>query len=502
MHEPILATTERLRLHHRPLALAAGLTDLCDALGAGGPRPWLFERPLARSVLLVKAAVEVEARDGRVEVRAGSALGARLTDAIGWRFRERQVLREGDRLVLKFARAGSHDMDARLKAPSPMDVLRALSFDLAWAAEGAPAPVLLLGVLAFDHVEMFEALEPAASDPTGFPDFHFRLAEEAVLREADGTCHALVLAADRRDGEAALDALAARAEGAGPLGAPPRAETAVAEMDLDDAAFAALVDLCKEHIAAGDVFQIVPSRAFRAPCPDAFAAFRRLRSLSPSPAMFHLEGDGWTLFGASPETAVKVTPGARGRTVEVSPIAGTRRRGADAAADDAAAAELLADPKERAEHMMLVDLARNDVARVSASRTRKVEALGELHRFAQVMHLVSKVTGRLRDDLDALHALVACMNCGTLSGAPKIEATKLIRRYEGARRGPYGGAVCLIGGDGSLDSAIVIRSAFVRDGVARVRAGAGIVADSVPLLEAEETRMKASGVLRALGVAP
>lgn len=499
---PLLPDADRLTLLERPLALAAGLADLCGTLADGPVRPWLFERPAGRSVLVTRTALSIRARGSEVRVTAGTPLGRVLLDALGWRFRERQVEREEGLLVLSFPRAAAFDMDARLKEPSAMDVLRSVSFDLSCEADGSRAPVLLLGVLAFDHVDLFEDVGAAASDPTGFPDFDFRLAEEALLRTSDGMTHGLVLTADRREGLAALNRLASRAEGAVPLCQPPAASAATADADLDDNAFKALVETCKAHIAAGDVFQIVPSRAFAAPCEDAFSAFRRLRALSPSPAMFHLEGEGWTLFGASPETAVKVTSAKDGGwKVEVSPIAGTRPRASSALDDEALGEELLADPKERAEHMMLVDLARNDVARVSAPATRKVEALCELHRFAQVMHLVSKVTGRLRDDLDALHALAACMNCGTLSGAPKIEATRLIRRYEGARRGPYGGAVCLVGGDGSLDSAIVIRSAFVKDGVARVRAGAGVVADSVPQAEADETRAKAQGVLRALGVA-
>lgn len=487
---------QTLRLAQRSLALAASLTDLADALCApAAPRPWLFERPRARSVLLVKSALTVTARGQTITIEAHTPLGEDLVGALAWRFLARQSARTPATLTLRFPRPAAHCMEERLLSSTAFDVLRALSFDLAPMAGNVPTPVLLLGVVAFDHVDLLEDLPPAETDPTRFPDLLFHLAEHAIVREADGAVNALVLATG--DPHPALDRLAAQAEGVHPLPAPPPAAPVTAVPDLDDPAFEALVHQCQTHIAAGDVFQIVPSRAFAAPCPDAFAAFRRLRAHA-APALFHLETAHGTLFGASPETAVRVT--AKGE-VEVSPIAGTRPRGRTPAEDEANAAALLACPKERAEHLMLVDLARNDVARVSAPGTRRVTRLAELHRFSHVMHIVSRVTGRLRPGLDALHVFAACMNLGTLSGAPKLMATRLIRRYEGARRGPYGGAVTLIGGDGSLDSAVIIRSALVQNGAARVRAGAGVVADSVPAAEAAETRAKALNVLRALGAA-
>jgi anthranilate synthase component 1 len=258
------------------------------------------------------------------------------------------------------------------------------------------------------------------------------------------------------------------------------------------------------------VFQIVPSRTFSLPCPDPLRAYAALRALNPSPYMFFVRGEQGTLFGASPETALAVrgTP----RRVTISPIAGTRRRGIDregAIDDDLDArieAELRLDEKEVAEHMMLVDLARNDVARVSQPGSRRVDALLDVVRYSHVMHLVSLVSGELRPQLDALHAYVATMNMGTLVGAPKLEAAALLRRHEATRRGPYGGAVGYITAGGEMDTCIVIRSAVVKDGLGHVRAGAGVVYDSDPRLEADETRRKAEAVLvallRALGDAP
>jgi anthranilate synthase component 1 len=285
--------------------------------------------------------------------------------------------------------------------------------------------------------------------------------------------------------------------------APAAAVRVEPEVDLDDAAFGALVERLRAHIVAGDVFQIVPSRSFAAPCLDPLAAYARLRQSNPSPYMFFVRGQAGVLFGSSPESAITVrgTP----RRVAVSPLAGTRPRGLDGAGavdrdlDSRLEAELRLSHKEVAEHMMLVDLARNDVARVSLPGSRSVERLLDVVRYSHVMHLESLVSGELRPELDALHAYVATMNMGTLTGAPKLRAAELLRGYESGRRGPYGGAVGYVTADGELDTCIVIRSAVVKDGVARVRAGCGVVYDSDAAEEAAETRRKAAAVVAAIG---
>jgi anthranilate synthase component I len=257
----------------------------------------------------------------------------------------------------------------------------------------------------------------------------------------------------------------------------------------------------KEEIAAGEVYQIVPSRTFRAPCPDPLAAFAKLRRVEPHSYRFFIRGGDFTLFGASPETSVRIVPEHGRCIVEVRPIAGTRPRGATADEDSRLEAEMRLDEKELAEHMMLVDLARNDVARISVPGTRQVARLLTVERYARVMHLVSSVTGELAPGIDPLHALAACLNVGTLTGAPKLRAMQLLAETERTRRGPYGGAVGWISGAGAMDTAVVIRSALVRDGVAYVRAGAGVVHDSDPRAEAEETRRKASALLSILAPA-
>ena len=216
--------------------------------------------------------------------------------------------------------------------------------------------------------------------------------------------------------------------------------------------------------------------------------------------MFFVSLGEAVLFGASPETSVRVTREAGKPILEVKPIAGTRPRGGNSDEDDRMEADLRLDTKEAAEHMMLVDLARNDVARVSEPGTRHVAQLMGLEKYARVMHLVSSVKGVLAKRYDALHALQACLNVGTLSGAPKLKATELLRRYERTRRGPYGGALGWLSGEGLMDTGVIIRSAIVRDATAYVRAGAGIVHDSDPMAEAHETRRKASAVLSAIAV--
>jgi anthranilate synthase component 1 len=254
----------------------------------------------------------------------------------------------------------------------------------------------------------------------------------------------------------------------------------------------------KDYIAAGDTFQTVLSRRLEVPAPDPFLTYRYLRALNPAPYLYYLHCDDIRIIGSSPEILIRVEDG----EVTLRPIAGTRPRGATPAEDAALAAELSADPKERAEHLMLVDLGRNDVGRVAEFGTVRLTALLEIERYSHVMHLVSEVRGRLRPDLDAVAALAASFPAGTVSGAPKVRAMQIIDELEPVRRGPYAGAVGYIGwGARSLDTAITIRTCVMRDGRAWIQAGAGIVADSDPAAEWRETEAKARAVLLALALA-
>jgi anthranilate synthase component 1 len=262
--------------------------------------------------------------------------------------------------------------------------------------------------------------------------------------------------------------------------------------------YEANVERAKEYIVAGDIFQVVPSQRFsRTTTAHSFSIYRALRTVNPSPYMFYLHTDEGDLVGASPEMLVRVQDG----EITTHPIAGTRWRGATPEEDAALATELLADEKERAEHLMLVDLGRNDIGRVSKPGTVEVPAFMFVEKYSHVMHLVSRVTGQLRADMSALDALRACFPAGTVSGAPKIRAMEIISELEGNQRGVYAGCVGHVGFNGDLDTCISLRTMVVKDGVAYVQAGGGVVYDSVPSAEYEESRNKAAALLRAIEIA-
>lgn len=497
----------------RRLEPAADRLDLYAALTDGGRRrdTMLLETLAGPSLILDRAALRIECRGGAVLLTRLSPGGAPLLRAVERALAQQIEARSGDELRLRFDRSDSDDAQQRLLAPSPFDALRALAGGIGSATPEEPFTLALLGIVAFDHVDLFEDLPANPEDPLGFPDFVFWVAESLVVAEP-GLAPRLVCTSFGDDERARNDAaerladIAARCADPGspraqPGGAGDEPVAAPVEADLDDSQFAALVARMKEHVLAGDVYQIVASRTFRAPCTDPIAAFAALRSLDRSPYMFYVAAPDHILFGASPETSVRVAREEGWPVVEVKPIAGTRPRGEDSDADDRMEADLRLDRKEVAEHMMLVDLARNDVARVAVPGTRRVASLMNVERYARVMHMVSSVKGALAIGYDALHALAACLNVGTLSGAPKIKATELLRRAERTRRGPYGGAIGWLSGDGTMDTGVVIRAAVVKDGTAFVRAGAGIVHDSDPVAEADETRRKASAILSAIAAA-
>ncbi len=346
-------------------------------------------------------------------------------------------------------------------------------------------------------------LEPRLGAPAG-PVARAALFRDVVafdhLRQEVTLLHAPAPGEPPEAGEAALAALAARLDrplpgvlaGTG-TGTGTKTETVKASRDAES--FAGIVRRAKEYIAAGDVFQVVLSRRFERETPaSGLAIYRALRMVNPSPYMFYLRLGGTEWAGASPEMLLRVEDG----EAMTHPTAGTRRRGATEAEDLALAAELSADPKERAEHAMLVDLARNDLGRVSEGGSVRLTRHMEVERFSHVMHLVSEVRGRLRPGVDAIAALDACFPAGTVSGAPKVRAMEIIDELEGAPRGVYAGAVGAASFSGTLDACIAIRTVEVAGGVARWQAGAGVVGDSVPEREAEETREKAGAMARAI----
>ena len=416
----------------------------------------------------------------------------------------------------------SAEEHARLRERSTMEPLRILTDQVV----AHPHLPLVAGAVAFDYLGTYESLPSVADGANTCPDYLFFNARIIlVVDHPTGSCQlvgasldAAQLSAQMDALEAAINELPAQAPSAPAEQAAPAQQTTLtasaqqaaedtitAYPTMSDADFCELVAKMQQHIAIGDAYQVVPSRGFVIDCPQPLQTYRYLHDADPSPYMFYIATDDFELFGASPESSLLHS--AKTGQVAIRPIAGTRPRGfapdgsIDHELDIRLELELRSDAKEVAEHVMLVDLARNDVARISAPGTRKVTQLLRVDRYSRVMHLVSEVTGQLASDLHPLDAFRASMTMGTLTGAPKLRAAELIRQYEGTRRGSYGGAVGYLRGDGELDTCIVIRSAFARGGKAIVQAGAGVVSDSVPQREADETAHKASNVLRAIAAA-
>ncbi len=402
-------------------------------------------------------------------------------------------------------------------APEPgpaIDVLRRMT-DLGRVAVTDDLPPFsggALGYLGYDAVRLVEAIPATGRDEGGLSDAWFGLYDSVVaLDRARQRLQLVTLASVGDDAEAAwrtatarLDRLNAtlleQVEGPRPhrLPVPPADSWAGWRSTPSADDYVAAVATAREHILGGDIFQVVLSRRWRrVPRCTAAEIYRMLRVTNPSPYMFLLDTGSARILGSSPEMLVRVL----GRTVSTCPIAGTRPRGVDAEHDGSLETELRADPKELAEHTMLVDLGRNDIGRVAVPGTVRVVREAEVERYSHVMHLVSEVAGELREGCDAWDALFACFPAGTLSGAPKVRAMEIIDELEDVRRGVYGGAVGYINATGDLDSCIAIRTLVERGGVAHLQAGAGIVYDSVPERELEECRSKASALVEAVAMA-
>ncbi len=364
-----------------------------------------------------------------------------------------------------------------------------------------------VGLFGYDLVRSAEPTVGAGNpDPVGTPDMALMVSD--VLVAFDHLRHEITVLAnvfveDDVDGayEQAVRAIADVRER---LAAPvPRAhaerrDPPAFQSNMGAAGYADAVERCKSYIRAGDAYQVVPSQRWSADSPvEAFSIYRGLRAINPSPYMYFLDFQDFEIAGASPEALIKVS----GDRAEQRPIAGTRPRAETAAADIERAEELLADEKERAEHVMLVDLARNDLGRVCRFGSVSVDELMVVETYSHVLHIVSSVSGTLRPDVSAMDALRASLPAGTLSGAPKIRAMQIIDEVEPVRRGPYGGSVGYLSYTGDLDTCIYIRSALVKDGRVHVQAGGGIVADSEAGYEVRETEAKAGAVFGAIELA-
>ncbi len=376
-----------------------------------------------------------------------------------------------------------------------------------------------VGFFGYDLVRTVEPLGEPNPDPLGLPDMALMLTDALVIFDhlkrtvtilANADLQAEGSLADAYDAAAATIA-EIRAALAGPV--PQSARGAVAGLTAGEARdrampafesnmprerFEAIVQRIVQYIYAGDAFQVVPSQRFSARTPvTAFSIYRGLRAVNPSPYMYFLDFGDFEVAGASPEPLLTVS----GRHVSTRPIAGTRPRGANAAEDEMIAEELMADEKERAEHVMLVDLGRNDLGRVCEPGSVKVDTLMSVETYSHVMHIVSSVSGQLRQGVSAMDALRSVLPAGTLSGAPKVRAMQIIDELEPVKRGGYGGAIGYLSYGGDLDTCIHIRTVVVKDGVASVQAGGGTVAEAKPEYEYEESVAKARAVLRAIELA-
>ncbi|MDP6671138.1 MAG: anthranilate synthase component 1 [archaeon] len=399
----------------------------------------------------------------------------------------------------------------RLLQKTHADILRAIAFAFKPTSKPFTPYCGLFGAISYDFIDQFEQLPKNSKDQLHDPDYELLFLDNLFLMDHQAqkfsfvanallmnNNHSLIHEQCLKKVEAFEKALAE------PVTNPKRVSAPVnVSVDVSAKDYELIVEKMKQHIVAGDVFQIVPSRTFSCPIKaEPFDIYRELRALNPSPYMFYFKNQAGVLLGSSPETFLKVE-GEKEKAVEIRPIAGTRKRGMvngklDNDLDSRLENELRMDEKELAEHTMLVDLARNDVAKVSVPGTRHVNKPHMVEKYSHVMHLVSNVSGTLKPDLDALHAYLASMNMGTLTGAPKIKAMELLRKYEKQKRGFYGGSVGYLTPSGDFDSCIVIRSMRIEKNKAHIRAGAGIVFDSVPESEAKETATKAEACLSAI----
>jgi anthranilate synthase component 1 len=464
----MLTTTTFERVARTRTLLLDGITPIGAYLALRDVLPgpsMLFESApgagqLARhSIVLAGSAGELVAREGAVEVVVGVERRA---------FDRAQVLAACRQLLAA-------------TAPSGLDAVAARHL-------GA------YGIASFEFAACFEETVRPTPALDAVPGLHLVVPQTAIA--FDHHTHLVSIVSLAEDAQSEIEQVAAALEQAS-VRRPSAAQTRLRHQP-SPLSFAAMVERAKDAIREGEICQIVLSQGWEgALAGDAFDAYRRLRSITPSPYMFFLDLPEATVFGSSPEMVCRL----EGRYARVRPLAGTRHRPEESAAERAAIQALRSDAKERAEHVMLVDLARNDLGKVCSAGSVSVPECFGIERYSHVVHLVSEVTGTLAPQHDAFDLLAATFPAGTVSGAPKIRAMQLIAQLEARRRGYYGGAVIRAGFDGSLDTCIVVRSAVVRRGVVEIRAGAGIVADSVAQREDAECRSKALAAATALSAA-
>jgi anthranilate synthase component 1 len=465
----------RRMVHHRKIPSTCGPVSAYKALYADGVYSFLYE------------SMESTGKRGRYSFLGGKPY------LIFRSFGDRIEIRTGSEI---------HRLEG-----NPLETLRTVLNDLKMDASVRPFSGGAVGYASYDAIRFFESIPDRNPDTLGVPEFYFIFPEEVLvfdhlektvdivihsdegreerLMELSGICRRLT------DPPAARSASTDR-----PEGADPSADGFTSNTTPE--AFRASVRKAKEYILAGDIFQVVLSQRFEfTVASEPLRVYESLRVANPSPYMYFIRFDGLNLLGSSPEILVKVLD----RRVTIRPLAGTRPRGRSEAEDAALEAELLGDEKERAEHIMLVDLARNDIGRVCDFGTVKTDDLFAIERYSKVMHLVSNVRGRLAKNRDAFDCFAACFPAGTVSGAPKVRAMEIIDELESVRRGVYAGSIGYFDFAGNMDMCITIRTVVIRDGRGAIQAGAGVVADSDPEREFQETLNKARALFQAVRMA-
>ncbi len=442
----------------------------------------------------------LESMEGGEKWARYSFLGSRPSVIVKSFGRTAEIIRNGRKERLPFDR-------------DPLEVIK----DLLSSYAPVPDPSLprffggAVGFMGYDVIRFFEELPEREKNGLDLPDIFFMITDTLVI--FDNVTHRIkvvsnahvkgrTVEASYKEATKKIDALVRKLKGAGKREAGGGRRKKTKEQPLTSnftrPQYEQAVLKAKEYIKAGDIFQVVPSQRFQTGIKvEPYEIYRALRLINPSPYMYFLRCGDATVVGASPEVMVRLEDG----RIDLRPIAGTRRRGATEEEDKALADELLADPKERAEHIMLVDLGRNDVGRVSEPGSVQVSELMVIERYSHVMHIVSNVRGKLSAGKDSYDVIRACFPAGTVSGAPKIRAMQIIDELEPTRRGPYAGAVGYFGFSGNMDTCITIRTLVIKDNVAYIQAGGGVVADSDPAAEYQETVNKAKAMMRAVEMA-
>ncbi|WP_343128827.1 anthranilate synthase component 1 (plasmid) [Buchnera aphidicola (Kurisakia onigurumii)] len=465
------------------------------------------------SMMIVDTSIRITAYGMKVKFESFTPNGKKILPIIDFFLSKKsEIFSSPNSRIYKFPEKKKYiNEDEKLKSSSILDSIRCLLFQVIKNPTNSPKAIFLGGFFSYDLISIFEEI-PSFLSKNNCPDFCFYLAE--ILLILDHKKKVCTIQSTRFNNS---------------ISEKIRLKNRISEIHLQlkkiknkipikhkknyqnlknvvtnqsDSKFINTIKKIKKLICKGDIFQIVPSRKFFIKCKNPFLSYQILKHDNPSPYMFFMNDSKFSLFGASPESSLKFNP--KNRIIELYPIAGTRRRGFNKNGkinwdlDSKIELEMRSNCKEIAEHIMLVDLARNDLARICEPGSRYVANLTKVDKYSHVMHLVSHVVGKLKKGLDALHAYQACMNMGTLSGAPKIKAMELISHFEGERRGTYGGAIGYLTASGFLDSCIIIRSAYVEKEMAIVQSGAGIVLDSIPQEEANESRNKAQVVLNSI----